>query len=401
MAIILTPDSKQPGQLRAAYDRAFKEATELYIASAYLTDWNPSKRLGSQCKHLSFFVGTNFGLSRKSAMLGVLRWLPKSGSFLFNAVLSGGLPGGFHPKIIFWKTSASKHFCVVGSANLSKAAFQDNYEANAFMPITKAEFEQLRMWLSRVQSVPITKDWIQHKYTEAPLAKLKKSGAPNQVSAHFSFKFKPGINYGRLIQARRQRQVAFEKVEQSVRRKIVDCAHGKLSNKHFWKWFWTAWQSWRFQGKGLEMTCKGALWREACQALDAILKAPLTTRDQVVSQEIDKLAKSQNPARSAWFSEMLCHFFPGRQDGYPLKNAPVRDFLKKNQYRGTPGLTPGQRYAELSRQLRAAVAAKPKGASNLAELDTVIWAQSKNSKRKLAKPHSKMKPALKTMAATA
>jgi phosphatidylserine/phosphatidylglycerophosphate/cardiolipin synthase-like enzyme len=180
----------------------------------------------------------------------------------------------------------------VGSANLSKAAFQDNYEANALMPITKAEFEQLRTWLSRVQSVPITKDWIQHKYTEAPLAKLKKSGAPNQVSAHFSFKFKPGINYGRLIQARRQRQVAFEKVEQSVRRKIADCAHGKLSNKHFWKWFWTAWQSWRFQGKGLEMTCKGALWREACQALNAILKAPVTTRERstVLSRPIGKQA---------------------------------------------------------------------------------------------------------------
>jgi hypothetical protein len=386
MTLILTPDAKQPAKLRAAYDRAFKEATELYIASAYLTDWNPSKRLGNQCRHLSFFVGTNFGLSRKSAMLRVMGWLPKSGSFLFNAVLPGGLPGGFHPKIVFWKTAAGKHFCILGSANLSKAAFHDNYEANALMPITKADFEQLRTWLSRVQSVPITKDWIQHKYTEAPLAKLNKSGAPSQASAHFQFKFKPGINYGWLIQARRQRQVAFQKMKQYVRRQIADCAHGKISNKDFWKWFWTAWQSWRFQGKGLEMTCKSASWRQACQSLEAVLKASVITRDQVVSREIDKLSKSRNPARSAWFSEMLCHFFPGAQDGYPLKNAPVRHFLKQNHYRGTPGLTAGQRYAELGRQLRAAVAAKPKGARNLAELDTVIWAQFQNSQRKAARP---------------
>lgn len=386
MNIILTPDSKQPGQLKAAYDRAFKEATELYIASAYLTDWSPSKPVGKQCRHLSFFVGTNFGLSRKSAMLGVLRWLPKKGSFVFNAVLSNGLPGGFHPKIVFWRTTADKYFCVLGSANLSRAAFHDNYEANALMPITKADFEQLRMWLSRVQSVPITKDWIRYKYTEAPLAKLKRSGAPSQVSAHFKFKFKPAINYGRLIRARRQRQRAFQRVAQLVRRQIADCAQGKLSNKHFWNWFWTAWQSWRFQGKGLEITCKSAAWRQACQALEAILTAPTTTRDQVASREIDKLAKSRNPARSAWFSEMLCHFFPGAQDGYPLKNAPVRDFLKQNQYRGTPGLTPGQRYAELARQLRAAVTARPKGARDLAELDTVIWAQSQKPKHKLKEP---------------
>lgn len=233
MTTILTPALKQPGQLRAAYNRAFKEATELYIASAYLTDWIPSKGLGKQCKHLSFFVGTNFGLSRKSAMLGVLRWLPKNGSFLFNAVLSDGSPGGFHPKMIFWKTAAGKHLCVLGSANLSKAGFRNNYEANVLLPITKGDFEQLKKWLSRVQSVPTTKDWILHKYTEAPLTKFRKSGAPSRISAHFKFKFKPGINYGRLIQSRRRRQGAFQKAEKEIRRQIQQCAEGSLSNKHF------------------------------------------------------------------------------------------------------------------------------------------------------------------------
>lgn len=54
--------------------------------------------------------------------------------------------------------------------------------------------------------------------------------------------------------------------------------------------------------------------------------------------------------------EMLCHFFPGAQDGYPLKNAPVPHFLKKTVV--LPLLTPGQRYADLVRRLRARLSRK-------------------------------------------
>ncbi len=79
-------------------------------------------------------------MSRKKAMLEVLRWTPKGASFLINAVSQSGPPGGFHPKIIFWKAASGKHYCVLGSANLSKAAFHHNYEANAFSLITKKEF---------------------------------------------------------------------------------------------------------------------------------------------------------------------------------------------------------------------------------------------------------------------
>jgi hypothetical protein len=100
--------------------------------------------------------------------------------------------------------------------------------------------------------------------------------------------------------------------------------------------------------------------------------------DHVVSEQIDRLEKSHNPARGAWFSEMLCHFLPDR---YPLKNGPVQRWLKEIHYRGTRGLTPGQRYVELAGQLRAAVVSNPGGARNLAELDTVIWLQTAKPKR--------------------
>ncbi|HEY1580525.1 MAG TPA: hypothetical protein VGF82_25975 [Terracidiphilus sp.] len=391
MKILLTPDLSRSTPLREAYDRAFKEATDLYIASAYLTDWSVSKSLGNQCKRVWFFVGTDFGLSRKKAMLEVLRWLPRGASFLFSAVSPNGLPGGFHPKIVFWKTTAGKFYCVLGSANLSKAAFHNNYEANAFFPITKKEFEMLASWLAKVQTVPITPDWIRHKYKEAPVAKLKKLGGPNKISANF--KFKTGLDYTKRIQKRRQQQFVFNKLANDIRSHLQRCADGNLSNGQFWVWFWQTWASkaknWRFQGSGLEITGKHASWRQACQALTAILNAAPSTRadelDHVVSEQLDRLAKSRNPARGAWFSEMLCHFFPDR---YPLKNGPVQRWLMQNHYRGTKGLTQGQRYTELARQLRAAVASRPAGARNLAELDTVIWAQASRTKSASKKPEN-------------
>lgn len=322
-------------------------------------------------------------------MLEVLGWLPKGASFQFNAVSADGLPGGFHPKIIFWKTAESKHYCVLGSANLSKAAFSANYEANAFSAITKAEFERLAIWLSKLDTVPITPDWIRFKYKEAPLAKLKKSGAAAKPSAHF--KFKTGIDYKPRIRKRRRQQAIFESLAKQIRFHIQQCAKGRLSDSRFWDWFWQKWTNraadWRFQGSGLEITGKHASWRQVCQALNAILTAAPTLRadelDHVVSEHIDQLARTRNPARGAWFSEMLCHFFPDR---YPLKNAPVQRWLKQNRYRGTRGLTPGQRYTELARQLRAAVTSHPGGARNLAELDSVIWLQSGKSKSKQKKP---------------
>jgi hypothetical protein len=86
MDILLNPSKSNPHQLRDIYAKALREATKLYIASAYLTNWDAKQKLGHACKELVFIVGTNFGLSRKAAMHAVLRWMPKRGSCLFLAV---------------------------------------------------------------------------------------------------------------------------------------------------------------------------------------------------------------------------------------------------------------------------------------------------------------------------
>ena len=87
MQIVLNPNATKGTELRDLYNRALDEAEELYIASAYLTDWDTSYKLGSACRRVVFLVGTDFGLTRKAAMLNVLRWVPnifRSRSWLSN-----------------------------------------------------------------------------------------------------------------------------------------------------------------------------------------------------------------------------------------------------------------------------------------------------------------------------
>jgi len=383
-SILLTPGSAHLGKLRAAYDQAFDEAVELYIASAFLMDWSDVKPLGSQCKHLRFFVGRDFGLSRKKAMHDVLKWKPRGSSFLFKAVSGNGLLGGFHPKLVFWKTATGKCGCVLGSANLSKAGFTSNYEANAFLQISTDQFEELASWLSKAPSVRITKDWIDHHYKEAKVA-FRKSGAAANLPG--TIKFKSGPKYFKLVKKRRSRQATFKTLETNIRWHVRRCAKGEISNSDFWNWFWQLWgpkstKKWKLQGKGAEISGKRADWQEACDALNAVLSAAQSSRidelDDIVVEQLDGLSKSSNPVRKAWFSEMLCHFFP---DLYPVENGPVRRWLKKIRWRGTPGLSWGNRYVELAGQLRNVVASKPAGARNLAELDTIIWAHAPKLKR--------------------
>src|SRR5690349_1580253 len=106
--IIISPGGQDANALKNAYAQAFGEARELFIASAYLTDWSHAGRLPDCCKRLVFVVGTDFGLTRKAALAQVLKWLPKQGAPYFGAVKSGA-GQGFHPKMVVWTTHTGKH----------------------------------------------------------------------------------------------------------------------------------------------------------------------------------------------------------------------------------------------------------------------------------------------------
>jgi hypothetical protein len=96
MKLILHPGSEE---LRNIYRRAFKDARELYIVSAYLTAWTPPRKLNDRC-NFRMIIGKDFGLTRKKACKNLIKWLParhKNELWVANEI------GGFHPKGMFWK----------------------------------------------------------------------------------------------------------------------------------------------------------------------------------------------------------------------------------------------------------------------------------------------------------
>ncbi|MGA2203700.1 MAG: phospholipase D family protein [Terriglobales bacterium] len=381
MQILLSPNVKQSTELRDAYNQALKEAEELYIASAYLTDWDVTHKLGSACKRVTFVVGTNFGLTRKAAMLNVLRWMPKRGvSFSFGAVPHSV---DFHPKVVAWKARSGKYYCIIGSSNLSKAGFSINYEANVLLQIGSHEFDQLRKWLTSVVATSVSEDWINNHYKEAPVF---RRGKGTDISV---LRIKPsdlphGADSEDRVREKRQRQAAFGQIGEKIRVAARRCSQKKISRDEFWRVFWELWADHksRLQGKGLEMRGKSAKWEESCGALSRILdewrsSSSIPQLDQIVSEEIDHLAKLKNPTRGAWLSEMLCHYFP---EQYPMMNKPVKKWLSAIKLRWRRGTTEGQRYTELARTLRIVVRDHhPAGARNLAELDggIFVWARDR------------------------
>jgi hypothetical protein len=98
-----------------------------------------------------FIVGTDFGLSRKAAIRSALAWMPKHGSCQLLAAPRMA-SGGFHPKVVAWRTKTGRHYVLLGSSNLSKAAFGKNYEANAFGSISASQFKAITKWLESLRA---------------------------------------------------------------------------------------------------------------------------------------------------------------------------------------------------------------------------------------------------------
>ena len=132
MDLILHPvDVPAVLSLTALYDRAISEAVELFIVSAYLTEWKPKGSIGKDCEEMSFIVGTDFGITRKDACKAVLAWLPKA---MKSDFLAADRISGFHPKLVLWMTKTGECHLVLGSSNLTQAAFSTS-KAFAFFDL--------------------------------------------------------------------------------------------------------------------------------------------------------------------------------------------------------------------------------------------------------------------------
>ena len=148
----------EKGVLSDYYRQAFNNATELFIVTAYLTDWDGSLQLNCECRGFRLVIGRDFGITRKAACEAAMRWLPPKRKSQF---LVADLIDGFHPKAVFWREGKVCH-AIVGSSNLTKAAFESNYEANVYSVISAEEYGAAKKWVKELEkrSIVVSKDWL-------------------------------------------------------------------------------------------------------------------------------------------------------------------------------------------------------------------------------------------------
>ncbi|MGY3306931.1 hypothetical protein ACVK1X_006262 [Pseudomonas sp. PvR086] len=380
MDLVLLPNTTGPN-LKDIYHRALSESVELYIVSAYLTDWGIEEPLGQQCKSFLFIVGKDFGITRKAACEKVISWLPKKRKAQFLAAES---IDGFHPKAMIWRELDGAAYALVGSSNLSKAAFSTNHEANGYSKISQSSFDAAKAWIQGMEEGCVTLDhsWLALYREAIQPKKPTKPGAANADDSVFDLglplaKKLKGLN--ETLTQRRQQMRHFRDRKEELENLVRKAARARLWNDERNMMFYHELQSlWvfgdegsRFQGAGWERQGKGSNFKELATSLARVLDAEESARDEVVAGEIDRLADEGVTTRGALFSEMLCQFFPKR---YHLKDKPVSDWLKATGASKPRGASKGFKYIHSARLLRAALKReKDYPAKNLAELDAIIW----------------------------
>lgn len=345
------------------YQKAISEAVELYIVSAYLTEWNINTKLNSQIKSskFRFIFGKDFGLSRKKAIKNVLDWLP---SEFHEQFLVAENIQGFHPKAIFWKNSNNEYYALIGSSNLTNAAFNSNCEANILTPLSEKQFLDVIKWISSIEkeSKIVTKEWIDN-YNQAIPLRIEELNMYEKTLKYL-------LSYDEeLISSRRKQLENYKIHREEIKKLISKCANGEINHENFY----TNLKKILKQGitfqPGFGWARRGSRdnFKLLCQALDRIYKAPSNERDNIVEKEINNLQKKDISNRKALLSELLSLEYPNE---YPLLNQPVSDFLKSLN-RTIPKSTDGKDYIVTSQILRDILSDMDK-IKNLAELDVLI-----------------------------
>jgi HKD family nuclease len=320
--LLHTPDSDS--ELADHYRRAFNHAAELFIVTAYLTEWDASLKLNSGCRRFRLIIGKDFGITRKAACETVMRWLtPKRKSQFMVA----DLIAGFHPKAVFWKESNGGCFAIVGSSNLTRAAFETNYEANVFSRISESKYEEAKHWVRSIekQSVPVSEDWLRIYKEAAPVrgGGGKKPAKRQAVTSLLALKLPKPAGTDRQIDIRRAQLAAYKKNRKGLINLFRQCAEGQISSAQFYEQlpkYWSCEIGDRLQGAGWERQGKDSDFRALSKSYLRILDAADEDRDDVVEEEIDALYQKRVVTRKAFLSEMLCLQFPGE---YPVRNTPV------------------------------------------------------------------------------
>jgi len=371
MQIILNPNVEGKS-LKDYYAEALMEGDEVLIVTAYLTNWNISNKLSRKCNEFCFVIGTDFGITKKTACFNVLKWLPDS---FKNDFCAADFTTGFHPKVLIWHKLSGGYYAIIGSSNLTQAAFETNYEANVFLEIGYKEYRRLKQWIYGIKrlSTPISTDWIKN-YNEISRNNSPKRATSNRV---ITFDLPRGKSIIEAINSRRLQQNSFLSIKRKLSSIINKCAFKEITNIDFYEELLKIWGQHRsrFQGQGFQIKGKNGNWQEICASLVKILNVHnnygIVELDIIVKKEIDSLTRKSNPNRGAWFTEILCHYYPKY---YPLVNKPIWTWLHFNKFRSPRNSSEGSKYIDLSLKLRQAIEESDNyPAKNLAELDGAIW----------------------------
>lgn len=374
MDLLLHP-SIIASELSRYYKRAFKNAVELFVVTAFLTEWDSKLELNPKCRSFRVIVGRNFGITRKAACEKVMRWLPLKRKAQF---LVADQIGGFHPKAVFWKEENGKCFAIVGSSNLTQAAFESNYEANVFLPLPEADYVKGKKWVKNIekQSVVVSEDWLR-KYKETPIRRPLRAKGPKgdqDPKPVVALNLPTPSGMEERIAKRRVQLKMYKKKQASLMRLFRRCASNEITSEQFYNElpkYWSAEANDRLQARGYERKGRDSDFQALSQSFLRILDAADEDRDDIVSSEIDWLREQKVPTRGAFLSEMLCLRFP---EVYPVLNQPVQDYLKAVKFKGPRVASEGARFIDLAKKLRASLLQNPgHPAKNLAELDMVIW----------------------------
>jgi hypothetical protein len=305
-----------------------------------------------------------------------MRWLPpqRKGQFLVADRI-----GGFHPKAVFWRDTKGECFALVGSSNLTRAAFETNYEANVFCKLSEADYIRGKRWVKEIekQSVVVSEDWLK-QYHEATPAGGRGTKKPRKgsrdVTPLIELRLPTPRRMEELIGRRRKNLALYQKKRELLENLFRRCAKKQISSEKFYEELPHSWSSEvgdRLQGAGWEIKGKHGDFQSLSRSFVNIIDAADEDRDDVVSEEIDRLSELSVPTRGAFLSEMLCLRFPSE---YPVLAKPIWEYLKAAKYKAPRNSSEGANFIFLAKALRASLLHNPEHpAKNLAELDTVIW----------------------------
>ncbi len=92
------------------YRRAFADAVELIVVTAYLTEWDDTLKFNPRCRKFRFIVGKDFGITRKVACQSRVALVATKEERKGDFGVAEGIDG-FHPEGIVLERGQRKEVC--------------------------------------------------------------------------------------------------------------------------------------------------------------------------------------------------------------------------------------------------------------------------------------------------